>query len=245
MNHRDTEAQRGQGRILIKCLFLSLLCVSVPLWLTPASAADDGFTPLFNGEDFTGWKAFGRPTKDAPMKPIDPKESWSVTDGALKCTGKPTGYLVTEKEYANYVLRLKWRYPKDIKAGNSGVLIHCQKDDTVWPVSVEAQLRSGRAGDLWLQTAAEVKLTVDPARRDAADKTMRHVWRSPKDGEVEKAVGEWNDYEIICTGGDITVAVNGKVVNAGTGCNLTKGRIALQSEGTEIHFKDIAIKAPK
>jgi hypothetical protein len=217
----------------------------VPLWLVPASAADDGFSPLFNGKDFTGWKAFGRVTKDAPTKPIDPSESWSVADGILKCTGKPTGYLVTEKEYANYTLRLKWRYPKELKAGNSGVLVHCQKGDTVWPVSVEAQLRSGRAGDLWLQTAAEVKLTVDPARRDPDDKTMRHIWRSPKDGEVEKPFGEWNDYEITCKGGAITVAVSGKAVNEGTDCNLTKGRIALQSEGTEIHFKDIAIKTGK
>ena len=201
--------------------------------------------PLFNGKDLAGWKAYGRAAKDGPTKEIEASDSWSVADGVLKCTGKPTGFLITEKEYANYVLQLKWRYPKDLKAGNSGVLIHCQKENAVWPVCVEAQLRSGRAGDLWLQTAADVKLTVEAARRDADDKTMRHIWRSPKDEAIEKPFGEWNDYEIACKDGSISVAVNGKVVNEGKDCNFTKGRIALQAEGTEIHFKDVRIELLK
>lgn len=224
---------------------LLLLGGFIPLWLAPASGDTGGFTQLFNGKDLAGWKAFGRATKDGPTTPIDPKQTWTVSDGVLKCTGQPTGYLVTEKQYASYVLRLKWRYPKGLKAGNSGVLVHCQKEDKVWPVCVEAQLRAGRAGDLWLQTAAEVKLTVDPARRDPDDKTMRHIWRSPKDEAVEKPFGEWNEHEITCRGGDITVSVNGKFVNGGKDCNLTKGRIALQAEGTEIHFKDIEIEMLK
>lgn len=225
-------------RLLAPAVF-GLALASVP------AAEPDGFTPLFNGKDFTGWKAFGRKEKDGPTAAIEPKESWAVVDGELRCTGKPTGYLVTEKEYGGYALRLKWRYPKELKAGNSGVLVHCQKGDAVWPVCVEVQLRGGRAGDLWLQTAKEVTLDVPADRRDAADKTNRHIWRTPKDEAVEKPYGEWNQYEITCKGGDITVAVNGKVVNGGTNCNLTKGRIALQSEGTEIHFKDIEIRSLK
>lgn len=201
------------------------------------------FKPLFNGKNLDGWQSFSRETKDAPTKAVEPGPTWTVgADGVLKCVGKPTGYLATKAEHADYTLRLQWRYPKDLKAGNSGVLIHCQKNDVVWPVCVEAQLRSGRAGDLWLQTAADVKLTVPAGRRDADDKTMRHIWRDPNDGDVERAFGEWNDMEVVCTGGSIMVKVNGKIVNAGTDCNLTKGRIAMQSEGTEIHFRNIRIK---
>lgn len=201
--------------------------------------------PLFNGKDLAGWKAFGRAAKDGPTAPIDAKETWTVADGVLRCTGRPTGYLVTEAEHADYELALKWRYPAGLTGGNSGVLVHVQKGDTVWPVSVEAQLRAGRAGDIWLQTAAEVKLAVDPTRRDADDKTRRHIWRAPKDGDVERPAGAWNDYRIVCRGGSIEVAVNGRVVNGGTECNLTRGRIALQSEGTEIEFKDITIRGAK
>lgn len=226
-------------------LLVGAIALGVGACLSVQADDADKFVPLFNGKDLTGWKAFGRAMKDGPTRPIDPKETWTVVDGVLKCTGKPTGYLVTEKEYENYVLKLKWRYPKELKAGNSGVLIHCQGEDKVWPVSIEAQLRSGRAGDIWLQTAAEVKLTVDPARRDKADKTSRHIWRDPKDDAVEKPFGEWNEYEITCKGGDVVVVVNGKKVNEGIEGNLKKGRIALQSEATEIHFKDIAIRPIK
>jgi hypothetical protein len=205
----------------------------------------DAPVPLFNGKDLAGWKAFGRAVKDGPTTPVDAKETWTVKDAVLRCTGRPTGYLVTEKEHADYELALKWRYPAGLTGGNSGVLVHVQKGDTVWPVSVEAQLRAGRAGDIWLQTAAEVKLTVDPTRRDADDKTMRHIWRAPKDDAVERPVGEWNDYRIVCRGGSIEVVVNGRVVNGGTDCNLKSGRIALQSEGTEIEFKDITLRGVK
>ncbi|HEX4610002.1 MAG TPA: DUF1080 domain-containing protein [Urbifossiella sp.] len=224
---------------------LASLVVAVVLGALDVDDGADGPDPLFNGTDLAGWKAFGRAVKDGPTTPIDPKDSWAVKDGVLRCTGKPTGYLATEKEYADYELMLKWRYPAGLKGGNSGVLVHVQKGDTVWPVCVEAQLRAGRAGDIWLQTAAEVKLTVDAVRRDAEDKTMRHVWRSPKDEAVERPTGEWNDYRITCRGGSIEVAVNGRVVNGGTGCNLTRGRIALQSEGTEIEFKHITVRGVK
>jgi hypothetical protein len=226
-------------RLVYSLLFLAMLSAA------PAAEPADEFKPLFNGKDFTGWKAFGRAVKDGPTKPIDFADSWSISDGVLKCTGKPTGFLITETEHANYVLRLKWRYPKDLKAGNSGVLVHCQKESNVWPVCLESQLRSGRAGDLWLQTAADVKLTVAEGRRDADDKTMRHIWRNPKDGDIEKSFGEWNEMEIVCKAGTIAVSVNGKLVNEGKDCNLTKGRIALQAEGTEIHFRDVQIKAVK
>jgi hypothetical protein len=211
--------------------------------LIPAStSADDkeGFKPLFNGKDLTGWTPIAKKDKDG--KEQDAKGTWSVVEGELRCTGIPTGYLMTDKDYGDYVLKVKWRYPTGAKTGNSGVLIHLQRDDKWWPTSIEAQTRMGRAGDLWLNTPPDVKLDVDAVRRDANDKTMRHIWRDPKDENIEKPLGEWNEYEITCKGGDLTIAVNGRKVNEGKNCNLTKGRIALQSEGTEVHFKDIVIK---
>ena len=222
-------------------LFVVISIVSLIAATGVRAEGPGGATPLFNGKDLSGWKAFGRATKDGPTTQIAAKDTWTVVDGVLRGTGKPTGYLVTDTEHADYLLKVKWRYPAELKAGNSGVLVHCQTEDKVWPICVEAQLRSGRAGDIWLQTAAEVKLTVDPARRDADDKTARHIWRAPKDEPVEKPFGEWNEYEITCRGGDITLVVNGKKVNEGKDGNLKKGRIALQAEGTEIHFKDISI----
>ena len=204
----------------------------------------DDFTPLFNGKDTTGWTFTLRPPKDMPDAKPDPKNTWSVKDGVLVCTGKPNGYVVTEKEYENYTLRLKWRYPKGTEKPNSGVLLHVQAgDDRVWPNSVEAQTKDGFAGDLWLNADRAGKLpTITHDRKDAADKTDRHYLRVEAKEPVERPLGEWNQYEITCKGGDITLVVNGKTVNEAKGCSLTKGRIALQSEGSAVEFKDIEIK---
>ncbi len=215
---------------------------------TPAVAADDKFTPLFNGKDTTGWTFTLRPPADKPDAKPDPKDTWSVKDGVLLCTGKPNGYIATTKEYENYTLKLKWRFPKDAKGGNSGVLLHCVGDDKVWPNSIEAQLKAGFAGDLWLNADKDgklPKLELPGEQKDAANKEGRHFFRLNKDDKVEKEFGEWNEYEITCKGGDITLVVNGKTANKATGGQLKKGRIALQSEGAPIEFKEIEIKAAR
>lgn len=207
---------------------------------TLPAAQNEGFTPLFDGKSFEGWYFTLRPNKDG-SKP-DPKQTWSIVEGYIRCTGKPNGCMVTQKEYGDYVLKLKWRFPAGSKGGNSGVLLHVQ-DDEIWPTSVEAQLQSGRAGDFWLIYPPKVKLEVDPKRQDP--KQARHYFRIEADKPIEKPFGEWNEYEITCKGGDITLVVNGIKVNEGKNGNLTKGKIALQSEGAEIHFKDIMIKSLK
>jgi hypothetical protein len=185
-----------------------------------------------------------RDPRDPASKNPDPNTVWTVKDGAIHCAGKPNGYLATEKEYANYVLRLKWRWP-GTKGGNSGVLLHVQEDTTKdWPTSVEAQLAAGSAGDFWLIYPPKATLDVDPSRRDP--KQARHYFRiGGKEKKVEKEIGEWNQYEITTHDGNVTLRVNGEHVNEGKNGNLKKGRIGLQSEGTAVEFRDIEIKEMK
>ena len=47
--------------------------------------------------------------------------------------------------------------------------------------------------------------------------------------------------EITCKGGEITVKVNGDLVNSATNSSVTKGAIGLQSEGAEIHFRNVTL----
>jgi hypothetical protein len=229
-------------------LLLPALTLAV-VWPGPTPAQDkDGFTPLFNGKDLSGWKPYLNPPKDNPSAKPDPKNTWSVVDGVLICKGKPAGYIATEKEYGDYVLRLKWRFPEGSKGGNSGVLLHVVGPDRVWPNSIEAQLAAGQAGDFWLigdQKGTLPRLEIDQTRKDPRNKEGRHYFRVNRDEKVEKPFGEWNQYEITCKGGDVILKINGKQVNQGTGGELKSGRIALQSEGAEIHFKDIEIKTTK
>lgn len=200
--------------------------------------------PLFNGKDFEGWKFHLRAPKDKPDVMPDPKDTWQIVDGTIVCKGKPNGYIFTTKEYANYTLKLKWRFPEGSKGGNSGVLLHVTGEDRVWPNSIEAQLFAGSAGDFWLiADRANVlpKLEIDPLRKDPSNKEGRHYFRITQKNMLEKPFGEWNEYQIDCQDGNIQLRINGKFVNEGKNGSLKKGRIALQSEGAEIHFKDIVI----
>src|SRR5262245_45008854 len=122
-------------RTLLGLAGMTLTLAAIVL-AAPSRAADekDGFTALFDGKSFEGWTFHLKEGKDG--KKPDPKETWSVVDGTIRCVGKPNGYLLTKKEYGDYVLKVKWRFPADSKGGNSGVLLHCQDEKLPWPTSV-------------------------------------------------------------------------------------------------------------
>ena len=56
-----------------------------------------------------------------------------------------------------------------------------------------------------------------------------------------KGKGQWNKYTIVCVDGVIKLSVNGKFVNGISHASLKKGYICLESEGAEIHFRNIRI----
>ncbi|MBV9125065.1 MAG: DUF1080 domain-containing protein [Planctomycetes bacterium] len=68
-------------------------------------------------------------------------------------------------------------------------------------------------------------------------------FRGQEDAEVP--VGEWNRLECICDGPQITILLNGKTVNAGTQCSLTRGKIMIESEGAEIFLRRIELQLLK
>jgi hypothetical protein len=194
---------------------------------------DEGWIKLFNGKDFSGWKKFLDPKKKA-----DPDQIWKVEGDTIYCEGSVNGYLITEKEYENYVLKVQWRWGEKVTRPprNSGVFVHVTGPDKIWPKAVEAQLMADHAGDFWLVDG--FKLTVDPKRQDP--KIARHYYRM-KD-HVEKKVGDWNQYEITCKDGMIKLVINGELVNEGAHAEITKGKILLQSEGAEIYFRNVELK---
>jgi len=196
---------------------------------TNAAAAQAGEVMLFNGRDFSGW-TYHLSDPNARWQNV-----WSIdpNEKAIICKGNPAGYIRTVRSYKNYILRLEWRFPPG-RAGNSGVLLRVVGKDKVWPRSVESQLQSGAAGDFWLIEGA--RLVTPEERVDRG--TPRHRLRTKTN---EKPVGEWNQYEITCDNERITLKVNGEVLNEGTGAEAFAGKIALQSEGAEIHFRNIRL----
>ena len=180
---------------------------------------------LFNGKNLKNWHIY---LEDAR---VDPKSVWKVQDGAILCTGKPTGFLRTKGEYSDFKLVLEWRWPD--KPGNSGVLLRMSGQEKVWPLCMEAQLMHTRAGDF---VGMGCNFNENKAKKGGP------ISYTPRMNESnEKGLGGWNRYEIICKGGTIEAKINGQLQNKATGVNISKGYIGLQSEGVPIMFRNIEL----
>ncbi|MFH1920513.1 MAG: DUF1080 domain-containing protein [Planctomycetota bacterium] len=204
----------------------------------PATAADEQAKPieLFNCTCLAGWDVF---LVDSNVKMED---VWSVKDGVLVCKGEPLGYLFTKEKYTNYKLIVEWRWAPGTEPGNSGVLLRIDGDAvTFLPKCVEAQLHSGNAGDIWAFYGAKVKGDEGRTRVIKGHKDLGDFAGVGKIKGNEKPPGEWNKYEITFNGGDLTLVVNGETVNEATGCDEVPGRIGLQSEGGEVHFRTVRL----
>src|SRR5262249_16219293 len=112
-------------------MFVAIALLAALALTAPAVAEDkeNGTIKLFNGQDLSGWRIFLDPAKDAK-----PESVWSVKDGIIVCKGEPNGYLITEKEYSNYVLKVQWRWTPegDNNKRNSGVFVHVSGKDKIW-----------------------------------------------------------------------------------------------------------------
>jgi putative membrane-bound dehydrogenase-like protein len=222
---------------------LSVMPEGVALGLTPqeladlvaylAAGPDLGRTlgepvELFNGRDFTGLDRFVPGGEDAAGG------TWAVTpDGILTCTGSPAGYFQTESSWEDFELEVEWRFDPAKGAGNSGVLLRKNGPDKVWPRSIEAQLWSTNAGDIW--NIGEMAMTTDAARVKGRRTIKRHA-------SSEHPLGAWNTYRIVMDGPLMELWVNGVLQNDATGCEQLAGPICFQSEGAWIEFRRITIR---
>ena len=186
---------------------------------------------LFNGKDFSGWTFFMR-SNSAPEK------TWSITNGIIHCKGRPTGFMRTEKEFSDYKLTVEWRFLKVMpKANNTGVLIHMQPDEKIWPKCVECQGQDQKQGDFWLHSGA----TAEGFPGDGKKSTHVPMAGPPN----EKPIGEWNTYVVIASGDTAEIIVNGRSMNKIIGCNLSSGSIGIQSEGGDIEVRKIFLQPLK
>jgi len=190
---------------------------------------DGDFVSLFNGKNLDGWVN----VNCAP-------ETWTVRDAMIVCTGIPTGVLRTKRQYENYILELEWRHMK--KGGNAGLFIHSDAltaPGQPFTRSIEVQILDGRNtrdytshGDMFAIHGAAME----------PDKPHPSGWMRSLPSERRcKPAGQWNHYRVQSRDGDITLAVNGKVVTRGSKSKPRKGYICLESEGSEVHFRSIRI----
>ena len=191
-------------------------------------------TELFNGKDLTGWTYY-LVEPDVKMTDV-----WSVRDGLLICKGEPMGYIATKGKYTNFRLIVEWRWAPGKEAGNSGVLMRITGEPRALPKCTEAQLQSGKAGDIYGFHGFQVK--GDAARfRTGENEMIGKLTGVSKIKGNENEPGQWNKYDITLKDGSLTLLINGEKVNEATGLDIVPGTIGLQSEGGEIHFRTVKI----
>jgi hypothetical protein len=203
--------------------FLIILTWAGQLVFSQNECAPQLITSLFNGKDLSSWEFI---SKDAS---VDPSTVFNVKSAAIHISGNPFGYMRTKEVFKNYRLHLEYTWPAE--ATNSGVFIHTQKPDAIWPSCFEVQLMAGNAGDFICMGSSDML--------ERTDKSNIVVKKKTSSNEVP--IGEWNTLEVVCKDNTIEVYINGTLQNKASGTNLTEGHICLQSEGKDIEFRNIYV----
>lgn len=192
------------------------------------------FVPLFNGHDLTGW----HPINVGP-------ETFTVRDGIIVCTGIPTGLLRTEKQYENFILEMEWRHMQ--VAGNAGLFVWGDALPAVgspFARGIEVQILDNgydaKGKNEWYTTHGDV-FPVWGATMTPAGRICNNGRRSFPTEDRVKDSPEWNHYRVEARDGELRLSVNGKEVTVGKDCVPRKGYLCLESEGSEVHFRNIKI----
>jgi len=202
-----------------------ILCIALGLAALVCVSCGERETQLFNGKDLTGWTF-----RLAPDSTVPATDVFGVKDGVITIAGQPFGYMITDGTFSDYKLHVEWRWVGE--PSNSGIFLHAEPIDAVWPRCAEVNLMNGRAGDMIasggsafeeLQEGRFLRSTVESA---------------------EKPAGEWNTAEIICQGNHIQAYVNGVLMNEAH-FDRTEGRIALQSEGGPLEIRNVFLTPVK
>lgn len=181
-------------------------------------------TPLWNGRDLKGWTFYANDPK------VDAKAAVHLRGGVMRFDTPASGYLETERVYADYHLHVEWRWPEgSADNANSGIMLHMHGPDAIWPLSFEAQLKTTNAGQV-------VGLGLDIPAAPLLNNRKRAPRLAP---QSEVPVGGWNSYEIYCRGDRIEVYVNGVLQNNVDQLPVRAGTIALQMEGFPIEFRNV------
>ena len=237
---------------------LALLVAAAVPSVAQENKSADGFTPLFNGKDFTGWKV-----------PEGDNGHWKVVDGVIdydaRSEAKGDKNLMSEKSFTDFILRLDWRiketpytnpnvpyilpdgtHARDVNGkemklplpdSDSGVILRGNVRNQVniwcWPIG-SGEMYGWRMDR---KQTPEVRAAVTPRT------------------QADKPVGEWNTYEITVKGETVTIVLNGKTVidNARLPGIDKSGPVGLQHHGAMrdgkwtsppalVQFRNIAVK---
>jgi len=208
-------------------LFASLAALCL-LTACKSMNSERGFVSIFDGKTLNGWTYLGTPG-----------EEYYVTNGVMVCPKEGHNNLVTDKEYADFVLRFEYKYYPD---GNNGVAIRApMSHENLTYVGVEIQL---------LDNIAPMHRNIKPWQRNGS--VYGIVAATNSDG----IIGEWNKEEITCIGRHYKIVLNGRtivntdlndfhdaeVIHAHPGYLRDRGHLGWLGHESKFEFRNIRIK---
>ena len=215
--------------VLSIAIALAIILSSSPIRAAGQAIEPKEKTMLFNGKNFDGLIRHLRNNQGN----VD--QTWTLKPGGvLACSGRPAGYIRTEKPYRNYKVHVEYRWPA--KTGNNGVLVHVVGEDRVWPKSIECQGMFRNQGDFFEIGGVEFNEHKIGGHRVRGRRVIKYGKHN------EKGPGQWNVYEVWCVGGTVRPYVNGRLMNEASDCSIREGKIALQSEGVPIEYRNFYIE---
>jgi len=178
---------------LITDHLLAMRLLTLSTLLAATAFAADGFTPLFPKDGVPeGWLVR---RWDDVAKPADTGVQWQVKDGVLHGSEPRGTWLVSEKEYGDFVLEFEWKLGE---RGNSG-----------------CGLRFPLAGDPAFD-ALELQMVdpryYPPTQPVAPDELAGSLYKAIAPRAQLYKAGEWNRYQITCKGASIKVQLNGESI---------------------------------
>ncbi len=224
---------------LVGCLPSPAEPVATPSKPATATASSDKPEPLpedapkielEEGFELIGFDAFDQFSAKDPGQTI----VWEAAGNGFNCYGKPRGYLYSKASYANFTLKVDYRFrrPADLASdaefkGNTGVMIFINGEHKQWPVSLEVQ---GKYSEM-----ATIKANGGAANVEIEDNADART-------TARKPVGEWNSLEVVARDGALTASINGTKVCESKAGELKEGLLGFQAEDFEVQFRNIRVR---
>lgn len=201
----------------------------------------EGFVPLFNGKDLTGWKGLvENPIKRAKMDAktlaaaqakadAEMLKGWKVEDGELRFQIHGDN-LATVKKYGDIEMLVDWKIIDDKKQnGDAGIYLRGTPQVQIWDtarVKDGAQVGSGGLYNNQIHPSKPLKV-------------------------ADNALDEWNSFRIIMKGDRVTVYLNGELVTDNVILEnywdrslpiFAEEQIELQAHGSPVAYRNIYIR---
>ncbi len=218
-------------RIRQAALWAFLILCTAAATTPPTHAEENGFRPLFNGEDLSGW--------------MGDTQGYAAEDGKIVIhPDRGSGSLYTEREFADFILRFEFRLTP---GANNGLGIRTPPEGNAAYVGMELQI---------LENSAPKYQELKPYQYHGSIYGV-----VPAERGHQRPVGEWNFQEVTARGRRITVVLNGMTIldadideasASGTadgldhpGLRRPKGHIGFLGHGSRVEFRNIWIKEIK